>query len=509
MDTNTILILVIASVLSGVIAFVMTPPIRALAKRVGAVDVPEDSRRMHKKPIPRMGGLAIFLGFTAASFLFAQISSTLLAIWLGGLIIVAMGVIDDIFRVHPFVKFLIQIAAALIVVAHGLTIDFIRVFDYYIVFDAAAIPVTVIWIVCLTNAMNLIDGLDGLASGIAAIASLSLTVVTFLKGDSASALLFAVLFGACVGFLPFNRYPAKVFMGDTGSQFLGFLLAVLSLSGLFKMHAVISFFVPAVIFALPLFDTTFAFFRRLFTGKNPFHGDRGHLHHRLIDLGYTQKETVSILHAICGVLSISAILFSLKMNTAAGYTLIISALILWIYLFLMHPRKKPAHLPADSAWDDDFSEEIDENGTLADDFDETFLADEDYGGDTPAAVPDLSDLPDLQESQTDTAEAAPLPADLEAEQPDGVAPMQANDEQMPHSFLEELEKMFEEEQSGDTDADSESEELPPISGEPEAQEPSKELPPQQQSYFTYDTNSAGLPKRSRPRPTRNLPRHRS
>lgn len=337
MDPTTILSLIAAAVFSGLIAFVMTPPVRSLAERIGAIDVPMDSRRIHKVPIPRMGGLAIFLGFMLASFLFAEISNTLLAIWLGGLVIIAMGVIDDVFRLHPFVKLLIQIAAALIVVSQGLIIEFVRVFDYYVIFDQLSVPVTILWIVCITNAMNLIDGLDGLSGGIAAITSLSLTIVMFLRGDFSSALLTAILFGACVGFLPFNKYPAKIFLGDTGSQFLGFLLSVLTLSGLFKMHAVISFFVPIAIFALPLFDTTFAFFRRLFKGKNPFKGDRGHLHHRLMDLGYSQKETVSILHAICGILGIAAVMFSLGHLVTAIYAIVIGAIVLLIYLCLLHP----------------------------------------------------------------------------------------------------------------------------------------------------------------------------
>lgn len=340
METSTVLSLIAAAVFAGLIAFVMTPPIRALARKIGAIDVPADTRRMHTAPIPRMGGMAIFLGFMLASVLFAESSPVLLSIWLGGLIIVVMGVIDDVVQLHPIIKFLVQIAAALVVVAHGLRIDFIRFGDYYLVFDEAAIPMTVLWIVLVTNAMNLIDGLDGLSCGIAAITSLSLTIVMFLRGDTVSALLTAILFGSCMGFLPFNRYPARIFLGDTGSQFLGFLLSVLTLSGLFKMHTVISFFVPVAIFALPLFDTTFAFFRRLFHGKNPFKGDRGHLHHRLIDLGYSQKETVAILHTICGILGIAAIAYSLGKAEQAGYIIIASALILLVYLFLLHPTKK-------------------------------------------------------------------------------------------------------------------------------------------------------------------------
>ncbi len=332
--------LIAAALFSALIAFALTPAIRALAIRIGAVDVPRDSRRMHKKPIPRMGGLAVFLGFFLTSLLFAQISDTLMAIWLGGLIIVCMGVLDDVFGLHPIVKFLIQIAAALTVIAQGLTIEFIRLGSYYVIFDQAAIPITVLWIVGLTNAMNLIDGLDGLSGGIAAISSASLAVVMFLQGDLSSALLTAALCGACLGFLPFNRYPARIFLGDTGSQVLGFLLSVLTLSGLFKTHAVISFFVPILIFALPIFDTSFAFFRRLFHGKNPFKGDRGHLHHRLIDLGHSQKETVAVLHAICGILSVTAVIYTYKTDLSFLYAVAICAVLLLLYLFFLHPKKQ-------------------------------------------------------------------------------------------------------------------------------------------------------------------------
>lgn len=422
METSTVLSLIAAAVFAGLIAFVMTPPIRALARKIGAVDVPADTRRMHTVPIPRMGGMAIFLGFMLASVLFAESSPVLLSIWLGGLIIVIMGVIDDVVQLHPIIKFLVQIAAALVVVAHGLRIDFIRFGDYYLVFDEAAIPMTVLWIVLVTNAMNLIDGLDGLSCGIAAITSLSLTIVMFLRGDTAFALLTAILFGSCMGFLPFNRYPARIFLGDTGSQFLGFLLSVLTLSGLFKMHTVISFFVPVAIFALPLFDTTFAFFRRLFHGKNPFKGDRGHLHHRLIDLGYSQKETVSILHTICGILGVAAIAYSLGKTEQAGYIIIASALILLVYLFLLHPTKKEAAAAPEQAavlsYEDHAqkapSAERTDDVPAADETDDVDAADDRTAEDASAGIPSDShceescDLPPISD-RSETPAPAPLP----------------------------------------------------------------------------------------------------
>ncbi len=308
MQLNEIIYIIAATVLAGLIAFTTTPAVSVLAYKIGAIDVPRDSRRMHKKPVPRIGGLAIFAGFVIATLVFCDITPTLKAVYLGGFIIVAVGIIDDTFNINAWIKLAAQIGVALIAVSQGVVVEFINFFGTYITFGAFSIPITVLWIVGLTNAINFVDGLDGLACGVSAICSVSLLLVMLLKGEYVSAMLTAILVGACIGFLPFNSNPAKIFMGDTGAMFLGYTMAVISVSGVFKLHAVVSFMIPLSIFGLPLCDTAFAFIRRIIHGKSPFSADRGHLHHRLIDMGFNQKQSVRILYAICGILGATALL---------------------------------------------------------------------------------------------------------------------------------------------------------------------------------------------------------
>lgn len=332
---------IVAMLFAGLISFTATPPVRVLAYKIGAIDVPKDNRRMHKKPMPLIGGVAIFLGFTLASMIFVEYSPQLVALWFGGLVIIVMGVLDDVFDLNPFVKLAVQFAAALIAVSQGIVIEFITIFDHMIVFGKLAVPITLLWIVGLTNAINIIDGLDGLSCGVSAICSLSLLIVTLMQGDPVSALLTAILAGSCLGFLPFNSNPAKIFMGDTGALFLGYTLAVISINGLFKFHAIISFMIPICIFGLPIFDITFAFIRRIIHGKNPFKGDRGHLHHRLVDMGFNVKQAVHILYAICGILGISAVLFADDKPARACAVIIIGLAVLTInYGILTHPETR-------------------------------------------------------------------------------------------------------------------------------------------------------------------------
>jgi len=190
----------------------------------------------------------------------------------------------------------------------------------------ASITITVIWIVFITNAVNFIDGLDGLAAGVSAIMSVSLVFISIRVGEYSIALFGIALMGSCFGFLPFNFNPAKIFMGDTGSTFLGFILATLSIQGVFKSYAIISFAVPLLILGLPLFDASFAMLRRVLTGQSPMKADRGHLHHRLMDMGFSQKQTVFILYAISGVLGITAVLLA-ESGTLRALILLMSVLI--------------------------------------------------------------------------------------------------------------------------------------------------------------------------------------
>ncbi|MBQ7500310.1 MAG: undecaprenyl/decaprenyl-phosphate alpha-N-acetylglucosaminyl 1-phosphate transferase [Clostridia bacterium] len=330
-------------VCAALIAFSLTPSVRVLAHRIGAIDIPKDDRRMHKIPIPRLGGLAIYLAFTLTTLIFAEITPLLKAMWIGGTMIVIVGMLDDVFRLKAVVKLIFQIAVAFIAVWQGIIIDHITIFGRTLEFNSVwSIVVTVFWIVGLTNAINLIDGLDGLSCGISAICSMSLLLVTLLKGeDPACSLLTAILTASCLGFLPFNINPAKIFMGDTGALFLGYSLSLISIGGLFKFHAVMSFLVPLSIFGLPLFDTAFAIVRRLIHGKSPFEPDRGHLHHRLMDMGLNQKQSVYILYSICGILGLSAIMFTSENLDKAIITIAVGFVIFILdFIILKNPGTK-------------------------------------------------------------------------------------------------------------------------------------------------------------------------
>jgi len=310
MDITKIIYGISAVLCSALLTYALTPPVRVLAFLIGAVDVPTDERRMHIKPTPRIGGLAIFAGFAITSLVFGKIDTELAAILIGGVMLATLGVIDDVKNLPAWSKFIVQIAVAGIAVLMGVRIGYITIFGRLIEFGVFSIPITILWIVGLTNAINLLDGLDGLACGVSGIMSLSLLGVVLIQKDFDTAILTAVLAGACFGFLPYNMNPARIFMGDTGALFLGYTLSIISIQGMFKLHTVLSFIVPLSLFALPLLDTASAFFRRLVHKESPFSADRKHLHHKLVDLGFTQKEAVRLLYAVCGMLGLVAITFT-------------------------------------------------------------------------------------------------------------------------------------------------------------------------------------------------------
>jgi len=288
-----------------------TPFVRILAHKIGAIDVP-DARRVHSHPIPRMGGLAIYYGFLIAVLCFAKVDTQLRGIIIGSLIIVSLGIVDDVKQLGAKIKFITQIAVAIIVVSHGVVIRYVSVPEFvvntgFLNLGIFSIPLTILWIVGVTNAVNLIDGLDGLAVGVSSIATFSLFFIAILAGEMQVALIAAALAGGCLGFLPYNFNPAKIFMGDTGSTFLGYMLSIVCIQGLFKGYAVISFIIPFLILGLPIFDTAFAIVRRLWNKKPIMAPDRGHLHHKLMDMGFSQKQTVAILYIITSILALSAV----------------------------------------------------------------------------------------------------------------------------------------------------------------------------------------------------------
>lgn len=345
LDPNFFLKVALALVCAAVLSFAATPIIKVLAKKVGAMDVPKDERRMHKIPIPRMGGLAIFLGFIVSVLIFGEMNREIRGILLGAVIIVILGVMDDILTLRALPKFIVQIFAAVVVVLHGCRIEH---FMGFALPQWLSYPVSVIWIVAITNAVNFIDGLDGLAAGVSAIsAGTMLIVALILVPDTtamASAILLAAIVGACVGFIPYNFNPATIFMGDTGSTFLGFMLASISIFGLFKTYAVISFAVPFLVLGLPIFDICFAVIRRVSKGQSPMHADRGHVHHRLIDMGFSQKQAVAISYLLSAILGLAAVVLTDRGEVQAlifiGAILVVGA-IGAVVIFGTH-RKKPA-----------------------------------------------------------------------------------------------------------------------------------------------------------------------
>ena len=337
-----------AFLLTGVLSFVLTPYVKRLAHRIGAIDVPKDARRMHKKPIPRLGGLAIYLAFVAVSLIFGEKNIQNLTILLGSAIIVVLGIFDDRNALGAKFKFGVQlIAASLPVVFGNLRIELItnpNLFSdhLYMEFGYLSIPITIIWIVAITNAVNLIDGLDGLAVGVSAIACMTMLAVSLLIGETGIAIILAILVGACVGFMPYNLNPASIFMGDTGSTFLGFMLATLSIQGMFKVYAIISFAVPFLILGLPIFDTAFAILRRLLEGRSPMSPDRGHVHHRLIDMGFNQKQAVAILYIISAVLGLLAVVLTTsgELRALMMVLAVIVALVVGGFVYLSASRQK-------------------------------------------------------------------------------------------------------------------------------------------------------------------------
>ncbi|HOJ10052.1 MAG TPA: MraY family glycosyltransferase [Clostridiales bacterium] len=321
---------IISFAVAFIVSFSATPIAKKVAFKLKAIDIPKDNRRMHKKPIALLGGLAIFCGFLL-SVLFTVLSSKITGTqWLesfrliagllaGASIITLTGIIDDIKPISAKMRLLLQFVAALA----AIFISDIRIERITNPFSASGVtelnpyisyPLTIFWIIGITNAFNLIDGLDGLAAGVSSISSLSLFFVSMLTPTVGpfSAIITAALAGATLGFLPFNFNPAKIFMGSTGAYFLGFTLSVVSVEGMFKSYAAISIAIPILALGLPLFDTIFAIIRRLVNGKPIMSADRGHLHHRLIDMGLSQKQSVLVLYIASAALGLCAIVMADK-----------------------------------------------------------------------------------------------------------------------------------------------------------------------------------------------------
>lgn len=310
------------------------PVIMKTAEHVGALDMPNE-RKVHTKPMPRLGGLAIFLGFLLGYMLFCSQTPQMISILIGSFILIIVGMVDDIKPIKPLPKFIGQVAAAIVVVCYGnIIMQDISAYGLYLNFGIFAKPITVLFIISVINCLNLIDGLDGLAGGIATIFFVTISIIISIMGiyNGLDASLSLIMIGATLGFLLYNFHPAKIFMGDSGSMFLGYMIAVISLLG-FKNVTLTSFVVPVLILAIPILDTLFAIIRRLLKGESFAKADKEHFHHQILKMAGNQVKTVLIIYSIQILFSIASIVYVLR-NPKLGQIIyvILLIIILWIVL---------------------------------------------------------------------------------------------------------------------------------------------------------------------------------
>lgn len=326
------LTIILISAFCLVFGLIVTPFIIKISFKLNAVDMP-GHRKVHKVPIPTLGGLAIFFSFLAGLLIIQPQSSYHLAIVIGALLMIILGFMDDLYHLTAKAKFLFQVTIACLVVFWGdLQVSFINLpFGGQLEFGWLSIIVTIFWIVGITNAINLIDGLDGLSAGISAIVLLTIGSMAIIMDNVYVLSMSIILFWSILGFLPYNFHPAKTFMGDTGSLFLGYMIAVLSLLG-FKNVTFISFVIPILILAVPIFDTIVAIIRRLVQKRPIASPDSSHLHHKLLQLGMTHRQAVLFMYLLSSLFSFAAILFS--MSTVWGAILIVTISLLLIQLLI-------------------------------------------------------------------------------------------------------------------------------------------------------------------------------
>ncbi|MET1250312.1 MULTISPECIES: glycosyltransferase family 4 protein [Sporolactobacillus] len=310
-------------------AVALTPLVRKLAIRIGATDLP-NARKVHKKIMPRMGGLAIYLAFIIGMLIMWPDSSFTLPLIIGSVIIILTGVLDDMYSLSPRVKMVAHFFAALVIVHSGISVEFINLpFNGILHLYWLSIPLTLLWIMGITNAINLIDGLDGLAVGVSSIVLLTIAGLSLTEGNLFVFTVSAILLGSTLGFLPYNFHPAKIFMGDTGSYFLGYVISVLALLG-FKNVTLFSLVVPIIILAVPISDTLFAIIRRLVNRRPLTAPDKSHLHHCLLRYGFSQSQTVVLIYGMSAMFALAAIVFST--STLLGSMIIIIGVMLMIEL---------------------------------------------------------------------------------------------------------------------------------------------------------------------------------
>lgn len=328
--------------LALVVAWAVTPVAGELARRLGAMDEPE-ARKIHAVSTPRMGGVAIFFGIIIPSLLLLTNEGAVRGVLVGASLITMVGVLDDVRGLRPLVKLGLQVGVAVILVLYGVRVETLSIPGLGIlVLGWVGIPFTVIWVVALMNIVNFIDGMDGLAAGVCAISSVTFAVIAVSLGRYDMGILAAIVAGSTLGFLRHNFYPATIFMGDSGSLLLGFLLAAITLQGFLKGVATVALVIPLLVLGIPIFDTGFAILRRVKNRRPIYLADRGHLHHRFANLGYSQRQTVAIIYSWSGLMSVVALAmrFAPVWLTAAlgGLTAIVS-LVLAYELEILRWRK--------------------------------------------------------------------------------------------------------------------------------------------------------------------------
>lgn len=313
------------------LSVLITPLVKKFAIKIGATDSP-NQRKVHEKIMPRLGGLAIYISFIAGMFIMQPDAKYNTAILLGSLIIIITGMLDDLYELSAKIKLLGQLAAAaIVVVMGGVEVTYINMpFGGQLEFGMFSILITIFWIVGITNAINLIDGLDGLAAGVSSIALITISGMAIIMGDMYTVTVGTIVLASTLGFLIYNFHPAKIFMGDTGALFLGYMIAVLSLLG-FKNVTFISLIVPIIILGVPISDTFFAIIRRIVHKKPLSAPDKSHLHHCLLNLGFTHRQTVLTIYALAAFFGLAAVIFS--QAKLWGSFLLIALLLILIELF--------------------------------------------------------------------------------------------------------------------------------------------------------------------------------